>query len=195
MTESLENVILAFGGMWKINCEQMENMFTVTPAIVKTISSSLLLQTPDPSIREGSVPVGHHDDHEATPTPETIGVGVNAEKEPESEGLTSEGGDHATKGGGGGEGVKTTDQESSEKEVKLELTQSEPEAVVPEVTVVVEMPPASSAELSQTSVEGGDGEREEGEGYVIIETTSGDGVNIEVREKREHHYYAVELHA
>ena len=71
------------------------------------------------------------------------------------------------------EAVDPLDQESSEKEVKTEVTQSEP-AVVPEVMVVVETPPAASAELSQTSVEG------EGERYLVIETASGEGVN-EVR--------------
>ena len=97
------------------------------------------------------------------PTPETSAVGVNAEKEPELEGLN-----------GKTEEVDPLDQEYSEKEVKTEVTQSEPAVVVPEVMVVVETPSPASAELSQTSVEG------EGESYVVIETASGEGVN-EVR--------------
>ena len=39
-------------------------------------------QTPEPSLREGSLPAGNHGDHEETPTPETGGVMVNMVNQP-----------------------------------------------------------------------------------------------------------------
>ena len=110
------------------------------------------------------MPASHHDDHEATPTPES---GVPGVKRPDV-GSNGKGEGEGPAEENGGEGVKIADQESSERGVN-ESAQSE--EAIPEVTVVVETPPASSAELSQTSVEGGGGD---------VAEASGEGVNVEV---------------
>lgn len=132
--------------------------------------STIPPETPDPSIRESSVPAGNHDDHEATPTPDTIVNGVkNEENKSDLNRLNLEQGGTVEISG---EEVKNIipDSESGDKEVKVGPDQSD--AVIPDVTVVIETPPeaVSSAELSQTSHEGvREGEKEAGRREVTEE--------------------------
>ena len=127
--------------------------------IITVLLCSLLShsQTPEPSVRESSVPPGN--EHEATPTPENVGDGAAADKEPEVKGLNEE-----TTGGGGAvaeggmEGVKQeTEVESGDRGVKDNSVHPDSELhSVPDISVVTET--TQPSELSQNSREG------EGEG-------------------------------
>ena len=133
-------------------------MLIVTVSLCSLLSRS---QTPEPSVRESSVPPGN--EHEATPTPENVGSGA-ADKEPEVKGLNEE-----TTGGGGAvaegrmEGVnQQTEVESGDRGVKDNSVNPDSELHgVPDISVVTET--TQPSELSQNSREG-EGERN-GDGF------------------------------
>ena len=126
-------------------------------------------QTPDPSVLESSIPTGHHDDHEATPTPKTNNIDRTLESEglntQESEGLNShvEGDKVGENTEISGNGVKDDlSVEPGDRGVKDDSTQSEIA-----IQVVTETPEAMLSELSRTIGEGvregrGGGGEEEG---------------------------------
>ena len=127
-------------------------------------------QTPEPSVRDNSLPAGN--DQEATPTAESTAEGVR-DKGPASEGLNVEenvGAEVETQNGG--EAVKSAnvDAEVGDRGVKHDSTEDEVKghiSSVPDISVVTETPEAMSSELSANVAEEasreGEGERE-GEG-------------------------------
>ena len=121
-------------------------------------------QTLDPTVQENSIPTVHND-HEATPTPETVNKAV------ESEGLNVEGSQDG--------GTIENSSEGVTKHVDLNAEPGENGVKTASdivVQVTAETPEAVSSELSQTSGEGvkitGEGE---GEGEEEGERKEGEG--------------------